>query len=153
VRAALEDLGLSTFVKTTGGKGLHVVVPLQRRQGWERMLQFSQAFVEMLAKGAPTRFTAKMAKSGRRGRIFIDYLRNVRGATAAAAYSLRARPGVPASVPVHWHELPEIDDPADLNYASVPERLARDFVDPWVDMEQAARALTKEMERKVGIRA
>jgi bifunctional non-homologous end joining protein LigD len=153
VRAALEDLGLSTFVKTTGGKGLHVVVPLQRRQGWERMLQFSQAFVEMLAKGAPTRFTAKMAKSGRRGRIFIDYLRNVRGATAAAAYSLRARPGVPASVPVHWHELPEIDDPADLNCASVPERLARDFVDPWVDMEQAARALTKEMERKVGIRA
>jgi bifunctional non-homologous end joining protein LigD len=153
VRAALEELGLATFVKTTGGKGLHVVVPLERRQGWERMQRFSQAFVDMLAKRAPSRFTGKMAKQGRRGRIFIDYLRNVRGATAVAAYSLRARPGVSASVPVHWGELSEIDDPADLNYASVPERLERDFVDPWTSLEEAGRALTQEMERNVGIRA
>jgi bifunctional non-homologous end joining protein LigD len=153
VRAALEALGLAPFVKTTGGKGLHVVVPLQRRQGWDRMLRFAQAFVEILARRAPTRFTSKMAKSGRRGRVFIDYLRNVRGATAVALYSLRARPGVPTSTPLHWQELSEIDDPADLNYATVPKRLAHDFADPWVTMEEAARALTQEMERKVGIKA
>jgi bifunctional non-homologous end joining protein LigD len=151
VRAGLETLGLPAFVKTTGGKGLHVVVPLQRRQGWDRMLRFSQAFVEGLAKRAPARFTAKMAKAGRRGRVFIDYLRNVRGATAVAAYSLRGRPGVPASTPLHWRELSEIDDPADLNYATVPERLAHDFADPWVRMDEEARALSQEMERKVGI--
>jgi bifunctional non-homologous end joining protein LigD len=153
VRGGLEALGLAPFVKTTGGKGLHLVVPLQRRQGWERMLRFAQAFVEGLAKRAPTRFTGKMAKSGRRGRVFIDYLRNVRGATAVAPYSLRARPGVPASTPVHWGELSEIDDPADLNYATVAERLGRDFADPWANIDQAARALTQEMERQIGISA
>ena len=88
---------------------------------------------------APKLFTANMAKSQRRGRIYLDYLRNVRGATAVAAYSLRARPGVPASTPLAWEELGEIDDPADLNYATVPERLAASSIDPWAGIDRSAR--------------
>ena len=124
VRAALQELGLVPFLKTTGGKGLHVVVPLLRRQGWEPVRRFCEAFARAMAAAAPRRFTANMAKAQRRGRIYLDYLRNVRGATAVAAYSLRARPGVPASTPLGWEELAQVDDPADLNYATVPERLA-----------------------------
>ena len=149
VRAALEGLGLLPFVKTTGGKGLHVVVPLLRRQGWEAVRGFCEAFARQLASSAPRRFTANMSKAQRRGRIFLDYLRNARSATAVAAYSLRARPGVPASTPLAWDELSTIDDPADLNYATVPERLAADLPDPWAGIDQAARALTKDIERKL----
>jgi bifunctional non-homologous end joining protein LigD len=153
VRAALEELGLVPFLKTTGGKGLHVVVPLLRRQDWEPVKRFCEAFARALAAAAPRRFTANMAKAQRRGRIFLDYLRNVRGATAVAAYSLRARPGVPVSTPLGWDELAQLDDPADLNYATVPERLAAGTVDPWAGMEQSARALTKSIERKLEKRA
>ncbi len=151
IRVALEELELVPFLKTTGGKGLHVVVPLARRQGWDEVLEFSQTFAAMMAKRAPARFVTTMAKRHRRGRIFLDYLRNARSATAVAAYSLRARPGVPVSTPLHWHELSKIDDPADLNYATVPERLGADFVDPWAEIDAAARALTKEMERRLGL--
>ena len=149
VREALAGLGLVPFVKTTGGKGLHVVVPLLRRQSWEPVRRFCEAFARQMAATAPSRFTANMAKAQRRGRIFLDYLRNVRGATAVAAYSLRARPGVPASTPLAWDELSAIDDPADLNYATVPERLAGGAPDPWAGIDQAARALTKDIERKL----
>jgi bifunctional non-homologous end joining protein LigD len=153
VRAALAGLGLVPFVKTTGGKGLHVVVPLLRRQGWEAVRRFCETFARQMAAAAPRRFTANMSKQQRRGRIYLDYLRNVRGATAAAAYSLRARPGVPASTPLDWNELAAIDDPADLNYLTVPERLAERSVDPWAGIDQSARALTKEIERKLQRRA
>jgi DNA ligase D len=149
VREALAALGLVPFVKTTGGKGLHVVVPLLRRQGWDTVRRFSEAFARALAGTAPRRFTANMSKAQRRGRIYLDYLRNVRGATAVAAYSLRARPGVPASTPLAWDELSTIDDPADLNYATVPERLAAGAPDPWAGIDRAARALTKDVERKL----
>jgi bifunctional non-homologous end joining protein LigD len=140
---ALLELGLVPFVKTTGGKGLHVVVPITRRHGWPEVRRFCEAFARHQAQEAPKRFTANMAKRERRGRIFLDYLRNARSATAVAAYSLRARPGVPASTPVGWSELDAIDHAADLNYASVPERLTDDFVDPWAGIGEAARALPK----------
>ena len=153
VREALARLGLVPFVKTTGGKGLHVVVPLARRQGWAEVQRFSEAFARHLAASAPRRFTANMSKQQRRGRIYLDYLRNGRGATAVAAYSLRARPGVPASTPLDWNELAAIDDPADLNYATVPERLADGSVDPWAGIDHAARPLTREIERKLQKRA
>jgi bifunctional non-homologous end joining protein LigD len=148
VRETLQDLGLAPFVKTTGGKGLHVVVPLARRQAWPDVRRFAEAFAVHMARRLPTRFTSNMAKSSRRGRIFLDYLRNARGATAVAAYSLRARPGVPASTPVTWEELVEIDDPTDFNYATVPVRL-REVDDPWAELAQSARPLTKEMERRL----
>ena len=152
VADALRELGLVPFVKTTGGKGLHVVVPLARRQGWPEVRRFCEAFARQQAERAPKRFTANMAKRERRGRIFLDYLRNARSATAVAAYSLRARPGVPASTPLAWSELDLFENPRELNYATVPERLSEDFEDPWADIDRAARALTKEMERKVAIR-
>ena len=124
------ELGLVPFVKTTGGKGLHVVVPIARRHGWPEVRRFCEAFARQQARQAPKRFTANMAKRERRGRIFLDYLRNARSATAVAAYSLRARPGVPASTPLAWAELAALDDRRSSNYATVPERLGRRFADP-----------------------
>ncbi len=142
------------FLKTTGGKGLHVVVPIARRQGWAEVRAVLRG---VRAAAWPSRrrdrFTANMAKRERRGRIYLDYLRNARSATAVAAYSLRARPGVPASTPLAWDELSAIDDPADLNYATVPQRLEAGIADPWAGIDQAARALTKEMERTLQKRA
>ena len=152
VADALRELGLVPFLKTTGGKGLHVVVPLARRQSWPEVRRFCEAFARQQAEQAPKRFTANMAKRERRGRIFLDYLRNARSATAVAAYSLRARPRVPASVPLAWSELDLLENPRDLDYATVPARLSEDFVDPWADIDRAARALTKEMEHKLAIR-
>jgi bifunctional non-homologous end joining protein LigD len=148
VRQSLEELGFTPFLKTTGGKGLHVVVALARRQDWPEVRRFAEVFAVHTARRLPKLFTANMAKSNRRGRIFLDYLRNGRGATAATAYSLRARPGVPASTPLTWDELVKIDDPADLNYATVPMRLT-EVEDPWAELAQSARPLTKEMERRL----
>ena len=152
VADALRELGLVPFVKTTGGKGLHVVVPIARRQGWPEVRRFCEAFARQQAEQAPKRFTANMAKRERRGRIYLDYLRNARSATAVAAYSLRARPGVPASTPLAWSELDLLENPRELNYLTVPERLSEDFEDPWADIDRAARTITKEMERKLAIR-
>ena len=143
VADALRELGLVPFLKTTGGKGLHVVVPIARRHGWPEVRAFCEAFARQQAQQAPTRFTANMAKRERRGRIFLDYLRNARSATAVAAYSLRARPGVPASTPLAWSELDLLEHPRELNYTTVPERLSDDFDDPWAGIDDAARALPK----------
>jgi bifunctional non-homologous end joining protein LigD len=148
IREALIELGLVPFVKTTGGKGLHVVIALARRQGWPDVRRFSELFAAHMAQRLPRRFTTNMAKAQRRGRIFLDYLRNARGATAVAAYSLRARPGAPASTPLTWREIEEIDDPADLNYSTVPVRLT-EVDDPWAELAGSARSLTREMERKL----
>ena len=145
----LSRAGLAAFVRTTGGKGLHVVVPVERRHSWAELKDFSHGFVAMLERRAPRRFTASMSRAARRGRMFVDYLRNQRSATAVASYSLRARPGAPAATPVDWDELRDIEDPRELDYATVPERLAR--ANPWRNLETSARRLTKEMERKLGI--
>jgi bifunctional non-homologous end joining protein LigD len=153
VRDALAALGLVPFLKTTGGKGLHLVVPIQRRRSWSEVAAFCEGFARQMAAAAPRRFTANMAKTQRRGRIYLDWLRNQRSATAVAAYSLRARPGAPASTPLAWEELGQLDDPADLNYASVPERLATGLVDPWAGIERSARALPKDFAQKVPKRA
>jgi DNA ligase D len=148
VADALRELGLVPFVKTTGGKGLHVVVPIARRHGWPEVRGFCEAFARQQAQQAPDRFTANMAKRERRGRIFLDYLRNARSATAVAAYSLRARPGVPASTPLAWSELDLLEHPRELNYVTVPERLSDDFDDPWAEIDRAARALPRLGETK-----
>jgi DNA ligase D len=149
----LRELGLVPFLKTTGGKGLHVVVPIARRHGWPEVRRFCEAFARRQAQQAPKRFTANMAKRERRGRIYLDYLRNARSATAVGAYSLRARPGVAASTPLAWDELRALDNARELNWKTVPERLREDgFVDPWAGIDAAARALTKEMQRKLQIR-
>ncbi len=108
IRDRLEALDLPSWPLLTGGKGVHIVVPLRRIAEWETVKLFSRIFATHLAEVQPDRFTATMSKANRRGRIFIDWLRNERGATAIAPFSLRARPGAPAAVPVGWDELRSI---------------------------------------------
>ena len=133
VRAKLEAHGLQSFVKTTGGKGLHVVVPSTGPQTWEKVFQFTKSLATDLAKSHNKLFVANMAKSRRRGRIFLDYHRNRRGSTAVAAYSLRARPGAPVSTPLSWDELPGIH-PLDFTLRSLPTRLSKLESDPWTEI-------------------
>ena len=109
IRAHLSDLGLVSFAMLSGGKGVHVVAPLTPGHGWEEHKDFSRRFAEALALGEPDRFTATMSKAKRKGKIFIDWLRNQRGATAVVPYSARARSGAPVAVPVAWNELETID--------------------------------------------
>lgn len=134
VRALLAELGFESFVKTTGGKGLHVCVPLKPERGWQELEDFTRAVALRLAREEPEAFTANMAKAQRKGKIYVDYLRNVRGANAVGAYSTRARAGAPVSVPVAWEELDRLSGPADFTVAEVPLRVL-DFPsgpgDPW----------------------
>jgi bifunctional non-homologous end joining protein LigD len=134
LRDRLSALGLRSFVKTTGGKGLHVVAPLKPEADWDTVKAFSKAFAELMATDSPTRYVANMAKSRRKGRIFVDYLRNGRGATAVAAYSTRARPGAPVSVPVEWSELSQIAAANQFTVDNLEQRLSRLKKDPWADL-------------------
>ncbi|WP_378948079.1 DNA ligase D [Mesorhizobium sp. ANAO-SY3R2] len=143
VRGELEGMGLVPFVKTSGGRGIHVVVPMKRRLGWKQVHQASGAISARIAASAPGTFTTVMGKENRKQRIFIDYHRNARSATAAAPYSLRARPHMPASTPLAWSDLESIDAPEDLNYSSLPGLLAKSG-DPWTDIEDHARDLPAE---------
>lgn len=151
VRERLEDLGLESFVKTSGGKGLHVVVPLSPRQGWDEVRRFSRALAEAIAREEPGRFTAKMAKRERAQRVFIDYLRNSAGATTVAAYSVRARAGAPVSMPLHWDELGGRMRPASFHVGNVLRRLRGLHSDPWKTLRRTAQTLTAPMKRKLGI--
>jgi len=130
VRSMLTDHGLLSFVKTTGGKGLHIVVPLSRKHEWDEVFTFSKTLAAGLSQAYKTIFVDNMSKSRRRNRIFLDYHRNKRGSTAIAAYSLRARTGAPVSTPITWDELPTIH-PMQFTLRTVPERLANIKVDPW----------------------
>lgn len=152
LRERLEDLGLDTFVKTSGGKGVHVLVPLARRHDWEEVKQFSRAVAEALVTEEPRRFVAKMAKKERAGRIFIDYLRNAEGATTVAAYSVRARKAAPVSTPLHWDELGGRLKPDSFNVANVVRRLHKaERPDPWKAFRRSAQTLTAAMKRRLGI--
>ena len=134
LRQRLSSVGLESFVKTSGGKGLHVVVPLKPEANWEEVKTFSKAFAELMAGEVPERYVANMAKSRRHGRIFIDYLRNGRGATAIAPYSTRARPGAPVSVPVEWEELPDISSADQFTVDNLEQRLNHLKRDPWAEL-------------------
>jgi bifunctional non-homologous end joining protein LigD len=131
MRARLLELGLESFVKTTGGKGLHVVLPLRPEEGWERVKGFARAIAREFAAREPAVYTAALPLSARRGRVFIDYLRNGRGATAVAAYSTRARPGAPVSVPLAWDELDPSVKSDRFTVTNLRKRLARLRGDPW----------------------
>lgn len=134
LRAVLGERGLLSFVKTTGGKGLHVVVPVTRSYDWPHVKAFAKSLAEGMANDAPERFLTKIAKAKRKGRIFIDYLRNDATSTAIAPYSTRARAGAPVAVPLEWEELvPELD-PAQFNVNTVLERMAQRNGDPWAEM-------------------
>ncbi|WP_427914734.1 DNA ligase D [Ramlibacter sp. MMS24-I3-19] len=144
VRAFLEELGLPAWLKTSGGKGLHVVVPLKPKYGWDPVKDFSQAIVEHLARTIPQRFVAKSGPKNRVGRIFIDYLRNGFGATTASAWSARARPGMGISVPVRWDELPGLKSGAHWTVRTVHERLDEGNR-PWADYERSSVLPTAAM--------
>lgn len=150
IEERLAQLGLESFPKLTGGKGLHLVVPLLPRAEWERAKEFCRAVAERLAREHPERFTSNMAKSKRRGRIFIDYLRNGRGATAIVAYSTRARAGASVAVPIGWDELDPASRSDRYGIDTVRRRLAALRKDPWPDFERARRAITEETLDAVG---
>ncbi|HKT33463.1 MAG TPA: non-homologous end-joining DNA ligase, partial [Nitrospira sp.] len=149
MKTLLEELGLVSFLKTTGGKGLHIVTPIQRTAGWDEAKAFAKMVADHLVTTIPQRFTANMAKRARKGKIFIDYLRNARGATAIAAYSTRAKPGAPVSVPIAWDELSHDLSPDYFTVRNVPARLKRLRRDPWDAYNRSARRLTAEMSRRL----
>jgi bifunctional non-homologous end joining protein LigD len=131
VRRRLAALKLESFVKTTGGKGLHVVFPLTPQSDWDTVKAFAQSIASAMAADRPDLYTDNMAKSGRRGRIYVDYLRNGMGATAIGAYSTRAREGAPVSVPLAWDELGENIRSNHFTLLNLPKRLAFLDHDPW----------------------
>ena len=146
VRARFEAVGLAAFVKTTGGKGLHVVTPLLRKHGWDEVKGVSRALAESLVKDEPETYLAKTSKAARRGKIFVDWLRNARGATAIASFSTRARAGAPVSVPLAWDELDRRLDPAAFTLASVPARLRSQKADPWGGFARTAKGLARAVK-------
>jgi bifunctional non-homologous end joining protein LigD len=145
VRVLLGELELPSFLKTSGGKGLHVVVPIKRLHGWDVVKDFSQAVVQHLAGAIPQRFVAKSGPKNRVGKIFVDYLRNGWGATTAAAWTARSRPGLGISVPVAWAELPELTGGAHWTIRSVDQRL-RLGNGPWQGYDKAAVSLAGSMK-------
>jgi bifunctional non-homologous end joining protein LigD len=151
VRDRLDDLGLHSFVKTTGGKGLHVVAPVQRRREFGPSKRFCQAFAARMAADSPTRYTAVAAKAERRGKVYIDYLRNGRGATSIAPYSPRARPGAPVSTPLRWDELQPDLDPASFGVTTIPARLRALDHDPWLEYFELRQWITKASFRLLGV--
>ena len=150
LRTLLNELSLASFVKTTGGKGLHVVVPLQRVHTWEEVKSFSKALAEHLAQLIPERFLANMSKQKRKGKIYVDYLRNGKGATAVAAYSTRARPGAPLSVPLSWDELSNDLRSDHFTIHNIHERLGRLRKDPWKDYFKTRQRITRAMISSLG---
>jgi bifunctional non-homologous end joining protein LigD len=140
----LSDLALSAFLKTTGGKGLHIVVPIVPTKDWPFVKDFAKAVAQTIVREKPDLYIATMSKAKRKGKIFIDYLRNAKTATAVCAYSTRARAGAPVSLPIRWDELTR-DPRAHFTVQTVPKRLARLRNDPWADYESARKPLTVEM--------
>jgi bifunctional non-homologous end joining protein LigD len=151
VRDVLSDLGLRSFLKTTGGKGLHVVVPLARKLGWDDVKAFSRAVAMQIAKSDPRRYLATASKALRRGRIYVDYLRNARGATAVAAFSTRARPGAPVSTPIAWEELERGVRADSFGVGNLEERLRRQRRDPWADFAASRQSIPASARRALGL--
>lgn len=149
VRDMLRGFDLESFLKTSGGKGLHVVVPIARRHEWPEMKAFCKGVARRIADEEPERYTINPLKARRVGRIFIDYLRNDRGATSIAAYSTRARQGAPVSVPIEWQEL-KADLRADhFNVENLPARLNKLKRDPWAGIASTRQAITAAMLKAV----
>ena len=142
VRDLLEQLGLQSFLRTTGGKGLHVVVPLQPANAWPLVKRFAKGFAEALAGSDPDRYLATATLKLRPGKIFIDYLRNGRGATAVASYSLRARTGAPVAVPLAWSELAKLKRADAFDMDATLARLKRQRKDPWAGIDAVRQDLS-----------
>ncbi len=151
VRARLKALGLESFLKTTGGKGLHVVVPIEAEMLWPQAREFAYAFVRAMEKARPALYLTKMTKAARVGKIYLDYLRNERGATAVAPYSPRARAGMGVSMPLAWSELKLAERPV-FRVADVATWAGRLKKDPWKEIGKARQSVTPETRRAVGMK-
>jgi len=142
VRERLAKIKLKTFLKTSGGKGLHVVLPIAPTP-WDEAKAFTQTVARAMEADDPDRYISTATKAKRDGRIFLDYLRNSREATAVAPYSTRARPGAPVSVPIDWDELGSLKSASQYTVANVMQRLSRLKKDPWAGIGRVRQALPK----------
>jgi bifunctional non-homologous end joining protein LigD len=146
LRERLEGVGLKTFFRTSGGKGLHVVVPIDRRTTWDDFKQFAKSVADTMTREAPNRYIATLSKAKRRGKIFVDYLRNQRGATAIASYSTRRRCGAPVATPIAWDELTAKTRPDMYNIKNLPNRLDKLKKDPWADFFTTRQSITAKIQ-------
>jgi bifunctional non-homologous end joining protein LigD len=149
VRVLLEELGLTSFLKTTGSKGLHLVVPVQPRTDWDETKSFCRAVADFMVRAEPERFVATMSKAARKGKIFIDYLRNGRGATAVAPYSTRTKPGATVSAPIAWEELTARLHSDHFTIENLPARLGKLKKDPWADIGTIKQSITAAMLKRL----
>jgi bifunctional non-homologous end joining protein LigD len=147
VRRVLEGLGLASFVKTTGGRGLHVVVPLLPSADWSECLAVARGIADTIVSHDPARYTTRFAKAGRERKILIDYLRNNRTNTSVAAYSMRAKPNAPVSMPLTWAALNARVTPDAFTVETVPARLQRQRRDAWADYWTSRQRLTRTITR------
>ncbi|AMC99742.1 DNA ligase D [Halomonas chromatireducens] len=152
LRERIESLGLTPFVRTTGGKGLHLVVPIEPAAEWDQAKAFAKGVAEAHARDDPQRLTTNMSKAKRKGRIFIDYLRNGRGATAVASYTVRARKGAPVAVPIRWDELNAALRADRYNVENLRRRLSALREDPWTGFAEGARPLDADLLKRVGVK-
>jgi bifunctional non-homologous end joining protein LigD len=150
--SVLDELGLKAFLKTSGGKGIHLVVPLTRKLGWDEVKDFSHAIVSHMAKLLPERFSAVSGPKNRVGRIFIDYLRNGLGATTICAYAARTREGMPVSMPIFRDEVGELKGGNQWNIHNAHERLAEAGDEPWAELKKTRQSITADMRRRVGMK-
>lgn len=150
--AVLDELGLEAFLKTSGGSGMHLVVPLARHIDWDTLKAFGKAFSQFMASELPDRFSARMGPKNRVGKVYVDYLRNGRGASTVAAYSVRARPGLPVSVPIGREELAQLRDSKQWHIGNLQQRLAALSDDPWAGYANRQR-ISQAMWKKLGAEA
>jgi bifunctional non-homologous end joining protein LigD len=149
LRERLASLEFETFLRTTGGKGLHVVVPLTRRQSWGDIKEFSHLIADRMAADSPDDYIATSSKAKRHGKVYVDYLRNAEGATSIASYSTRARSGAPVATPLAWEELTARLRPDQYNVSNILDRLAKLKVDRWEDFASIKQSLTKSVLKKL----
>ncbi|HXY35458.1 MAG TPA: non-homologous end-joining DNA ligase [Planctomycetaceae bacterium] len=149
VRDFLKHLGLTSFVKTTGGKGLHVVAPIARGRSWDDVKDFCHGVATVITGADPDHFAATMSKAARPGKIYIDYLRNERGSTAVAPYSSRARPGAAVSMPLSWTELRRVKSGADFTVLNALAHIKKRQRDPWEGYARLKQRITEPARKSI----
>jgi bifunctional non-homologous end joining protein LigD len=138
----MQEFGLESFVKTTGGKGLHVVIPISRAYSWDPIKEFTHAIADSMQHDSPKLYISKSSKAGRSGKIFVDYLRNDLTSTAIASFSARAREGATVAMPIAWSELKAGFDPKKFTIETVPELLKKRKKDPWEDYSKIKQKIS-----------
>jgi bifunctional non-homologous end joining protein LigD len=151
IRDRLGRIGLESFLKTTGGKGLHVAAPIAPKNDWDTVKDFTKAFATAMMRDRPDRYVVTVSKKARKGKIFIDYLRNGYGATFVAPYSPRARPNAPVSMPIAWNELTPSLHSDHFRLDNAAARLKTLKRDPWRDMLKLRQSITAKMLKRFGV--